>query len=48
MEVMLRIGWVWDWDLVDLLELDVFTESESVVDDGVVDALLLLLLSQAS
>ena len=33
MEVILRIGWVKDWDLVDLLELDVFTERETVVDD---------------
>ena len=34
MEVILRIGWVKDWDLVDLLfELDVFTESENEVED---------------
>ena len=33
MEVILRMGWVLDWDLVDLLELDVFTESEGVVED---------------
>jgi len=33
-EVILRIGWVQDWDLVDLLfELDVFTESENEVED---------------